>query len=589
MGKGPSTQETEQYKEATKQLPENDLEELRSLILAPEQEKLKQLELRLDTPDQRIDDISTVLPEAIRRRSSQDSSLTDALMPMVEEAISTSTRNDPKRIVDAIFPIMGPAIRKAVSNALGELTDSINRILEQSLSLKSIKWRYEAFRTGVPYSEVVLKHTLVYRVEQVFLIHKDSGLLLQHLVADSVQALDADLVSGMLTAIQDFVQDSFKVEGGQSLDNFRVGELNVWLEQGPYAVLAAVVRGHPPAKLRTVLRDAIEAVHLDKGHIIESFQGDMSEFESTRIYLESCLASKLKDEKERSYALLWVLLSALAIILLVWFAFSYRSNLRWSNYVETLRSEPGIIVTSAEKRGGKYYLTGMVDPMAEDPSSFLEKANIEPDDVVGAWESYYSFTPEFVLPRATDLLGAPETLKFKFEDGVLSARGVAKDRWLVRAESIARLIPGVMSYDFSEVVNSDRELFEMTKNEIEDMRVRFIVGTTTIVPGQNKLLDEVVTKIGELKEQVKLLDKKVVVEVKGHTDSTGTERNNMQLSKDRANVVMEAVKLRGISPDNIRLFGVGSTEPISEETDEKNKALNRRVSFRVLEEEQEGN
>ena len=47
------------------------------------------------------------------------------------------------------------------------------------------------------------------------------------------------MVSGMLTAIRDFVQDAFKSQSAtESLDTLRVGELEVWVEQGPHAVLA---------------------------------------------------------------------------------------------------------------------------------------------------------------------------------------------------------------------------------------------------------------------------------------------------------------------------------------------------------------
>ena len=56
---------------------------------------------------------------------------------------------------------------------------------------RSLKWRFEAWRTGRPFAEIVLLKTLVYRVDQVFLIHKETGLLLQHVVADEVRAKDA--------------------------------------------------------------------------------------------------------------------------------------------------------------------------------------------------------------------------------------------------------------------------------------------------------------------------------------------------------------------------------------------------------------
>ena len=42
------------------------------------------------------------------------------------------------------------------------------------------------------FAEVVLLNTLLYRVEQVFLIDRDSGILLQHVKAGTVAVQDAD-------------------------------------------------------------------------------------------------------------------------------------------------------------------------------------------------------------------------------------------------------------------------------------------------------------------------------------------------------------------------------------------------------------
>lgn len=58
--------------------------------------------------------------------------------------------------------------------------------------------RYSAFRTALPF-----------KVEEVFVIHRESGLLLHHETRDPASMSDSDLISGMLTAIRDFAQDAF--------------------------------------------------------------------------------------------------------------------------------------------------------------------------------------------------------------------------------------------------------------------------------------------------------------------------------------------------------------------------------------------
>ena len=219
-------------------------------LLGAERRRLQELERRLDAAGVTREELAELLPEAIVLRAARDRQLARALAPTVESAIGESVRRNPREIATAIFPVLGPAIRKAIAETLAGLVASINSALEHSLSPRGLKWRLEAWRTGVPYAQIVLKHALVYRVEQVFLIHAETGLLLAHAWAPDLKVSDADLISGMLTAIRDFVADSFARErdaGG--LRRFSVGELTVMVEQGPQAVIAAVVRGQAPDTL----------------------------------------------------------------------------------------------------------------------------------------------------------------------------------------------------------------------------------------------------------------------------------------------------------------------------------------------------
>ena len=56
----------------------------------------------------------------------------------------------------------------------------------------------------------MLLHTLRYRVEQVFLIERSSGLLLQHVTEGSGEVRDADMVSGMLTTEPQAMEEMMK-------------------------------------------------------------------------------------------------------------------------------------------------------------------------------------------------------------------------------------------------------------------------------------------------------------------------------------------------------------------------------------------
>ena len=245
------------------------------MILGPFRDQLDRLQQAVDHPPAlQSGDVGRVLPEAIALRAARDKKLALALEPVTENAIRASIRKNRQVLVEALFPVMGPAIRKAITAALQGMIQSFNQVLEYSLSLRGLKWRLEALRTRKPFAEVVLLHTLLYQVEQVFLIHRRTGIVLQHALAQNAVAQDPDLISGMLTAIRDFVQDSFGAGKEDALNALRVGERSVWIEQGPHALLAAAILGNPPPEVRTMLAEALDEIHLRKEAELDGFDGD---------------------------------------------------------------------------------------------------------------------------------------------------------------------------------------------------------------------------------------------------------------------------------------------------------------------------
>ena len=70
-------------------------------------------------------------------------------------------------LATSLAPIIGETVRKAVANAFRNMAESINFTLERSLSWESMKWRFEALRTGKSFGEIVLLRSLRYKVQQV--------------------------------------------------------------------------------------------------------------------------------------------------------------------------------------------------------------------------------------------------------------------------------------------------------------------------------------------------------------------------------------------------------------------------------------
>ena len=232
---------------------------------------LSRLSEVVDDPEQFAAAVGSVLPTAIARATS-DARLGQVLAPALEKATQSSIRNDPRKLVNTLYPLIVPAIRKSIGETIDETFQSLNESLKHSLTWRGLKWRWEAWRTGTSFAEVVLKHTLVYQVEHVFLIHRHTGLLIAHVAAENAASQDPQLVSSMLVAIQDFVRDSFSGAEQQGLDTLRLGELRLWSEPGPFATLVAVIRGNPPETLHEKLRSVLSRIHAERPQALESFE-----------------------------------------------------------------------------------------------------------------------------------------------------------------------------------------------------------------------------------------------------------------------------------------------------------------------------
>jgi outer membrane protein OmpA-like peptidoglycan-associated protein len=560
------------------------LEELRHLILAPEQEALERLHNRVSDPEARTEDISTVVAEAIQRRRAQggDDALSDALAPTIETALRDSVRKDPATLADALFPVMGPAIRRSILETLRSFLDSFNQIMDQSLSWQGMKWRLESLRTGRTFTEVVLLHSLVFRVEQVFLIHKKTGLSLGHAAAKSVAMQDPSLVSGMLSAIQDFVRDSFNASTGQGIERMNVGDLDVWVEDGPYAILATVIRGVAPRALRDRMAEVLENIHREYSAQLDHFKGDTAPFIRVHDELARCLELQYKEEpktKGRGYA--WVAAGLLLVLFGSWVVWREWQLHRWSQLFETLRDQPGLVLTSLAREHGRFVIRGLRDPLASDPEQFVKAAGLNVSKGEFHWSPYYALDDAIVQQRAVRLLAPPKGVSLQVDSGILKIEGAAPLSWIRNFRTRALLIPGIQGIDLSGPNSAEQTALLEAKSEIQSTVIKFPIASASISLTERAVLEAMAAKLKDVIATYGESQTPVVIDIVGHSDSTGAEATNRTLSQHRADRVATEMLKFGVGNKSIKATGVATTEPLRNEDSEESRQYNRSVTFRL--------
>jgi hypothetical protein len=433
------------------------LEQLRTLLVGREIETLSRLTGVVDDPERFAAAIGRILPTAIAQATS-DERMGHVLAPVMERAAESSIRNDPATLINILYPTIVPAIRKSIGETIDETFQRLNQTLKYSLTWRGLKWRWEAWRTGASFAEVVLKHTLVYQVEHVFLVHRHTGLLIAHVSAENAVSQDPQLVSSMLVAIQDFVRDSFTGAEHQGLDSLRLGELRLWSEPGPFAALVAVIRGDPPEGLHDTFRDTLSRIHAERHHALETFNGDSAGLGDVEARLRDLVALGEHAPPRVGLArlVIWGLVLLLLILAGTWAAWWWNNQQLWQGYLDRLRAQPGIVITEAGKRDGKFVVSGLRDPLAADPQAILREAGVNPAWVVANWLPYQSLDPQMMLKRLDATLKPPPTITLEIAGNRIVARGSAPRVWIEEARAIAQALPaGAPSFDVAGVTNAD--------------------------------------------------------------------------------------------------------------------------------------
>ena len=128
----------------------------------------------------------------------------------------------------------------------------------------------------------------------------------------------------------------------------------------------------------------------------------------------------------------------------------------------------------------------------------------------------------------------------------------------------------------AQLANSGVEVQRVGNNITLDMPggVTFATNSADINANFYSVLDQVAATLGEFNQ--------TVIEVAGHTDSTGARAYNMTLSERRAGSVVSYLSGRGIARERMIAVGAGPDHPVDTNETAEGRAQNRRVEITIV-------
>ncbi len=125
-------------------------------------------------------------------------------------------------------------------------------------------------------------------------------------------------------------------------------------------------------------------------------------------------------------------------------------------------------------------------------------------------------------------------------------------------------------------------LADMAQIKQEDQRTTITLsGAVLFKSNDDKLLPIAQEKLQQVADVLKQYGDDYTITVKGHTDSSGKDDHNLQLSQRRADSVRSFLVERGVNDASVSAVGMGETGPIANNKSAEGRADNRRVEIVV--------
>jgi hypothetical protein len=238
-------------------------------------------------------------------------------------------------------------------------------------------------------------------------------------------------------------------------------------------------------------------------------------------------------------ALAAVIILALGSVLVRRHSKNVAEEMQLESYRQALAAQPGIVVTSSSREGGRYRLAGLRDPASTEPAKVVAALGRDQPELV--FEPFYSLHPRVTEARFRRALTPPDTVTVAVTDGTLKLSGAAPLEWIDRALTQARTLPGVERVESTLLDTSARDLASAARG-LEALDVAFATGSAELDPLARDSIARALELVTEIDRLSAGLSRRTCITIVGDADTSGASATNRRLARARARAVAAAVR-----------------------------------------------
>jgi flagellar motor protein MotB len=502
--------------------------------------------------------------------------IAETLGPEMGRAIKHQIELERDAMVDALYPVIGNTISKYMTEAIR----SINEKVEKAFSPEGFSRKIRSKMQGVSEAELILKESIPFTTQAVFLIHKASGLIIAEVQKSGRAHLEADMIGGMLTAIRSFVKDCIVQAGELSeLNEVEYGDSKILTEVAGYCYLAVVIKGEPSKYFIHEFRETLANIIMKYSAAMENFEGDPSTIPDAIPTLLDRLMNlpelERKKDAKAPLALVGIIAGVLGIMLLPWGYYQYRQGVEkqiLTDISQALIATPELSVyhLNQEVKGDRIKLTGRL-PNPE----LRKKAETVTKITAPTWKIDNQIIAVDVPPDPVIVQAEVKriTKVLNLMEGVSLSSSYVHRKVTIEGTVMEMTDAGKIAQAFKQIPGLQSVVSTIKLNPLKiNTRVYFDAGSERLSPSYQ----DTINTIKEFLKQYPLKHLKIT----GHSDRQGSPTLNQKLALNRAEAVRNALVEAGVDPKRLQIVGVNN--PPQDVESSQPLLLSRCVTFEPL-------